>query len=56
MQGAVNALTTSVTADTLWGAFTGVVPFLAIIIPVSLGLYFLRKMIKGAGNKGKVKA
>lgn len=55
MDNAIGALTTSVNATTLWGAFEGVVPVLAVIVPVSLGLYFARKLIKGAGNKGKTR-
>lgn len=55
MNTAITALTTDVTSASLWGAFEGVVPFLAVIIPVSLGLYFVRKLIKGAANKGKTR-
>lgn len=55
MNNAIGALTTSVTAGSLWGAFEGIVPVLAVIIPVSLGLYFARKLIKGAGNKGQTR-
>lgn len=55
MENAITSLTTSVNASSLWGAFAGVVPVLAVIVPVSLGLYFTRKLIKGAGNKGKTK-
>lgn len=55
MEGAVNALTSTVTSASLWSSFTGIVPFLAIIIPFSLAIYFVRRMIKGAANKGKTK-
>lgn len=55
MENAIGALTTSVNSASLWGAFQGVVPVLAIIVPFSLAMYFTRKMIKGAGNKGKTK-
>lgn len=55
MENAITSLTTSVTGASLWASFAGVVPFLAVIIPVSLGLYFVRKLIRGAGNKGKTK-
>lgn len=54
MSGVITALTTALTADTFFGVIEDVVPFLAIIVPVALGLMFLRKMIKGAG-KGKVR-
>ena len=55
MENAISALTTNVSSTSLWGAFQGVVPVLAIIVPFSLAMYFTRKMIKGAANKGKTK-
>ena len=54
MSGVITALTTALTADTFFGVIEDVIPFLAVIVPVALGLMFLRKMIKGAG-KGKVR-
>ena len=57
MSSVIAALTNSETGLTA-GAITGVVadlvPFIVIMVPTALGIYFLRKMIKGAG-KGKVK-
>lgn len=50
--GAVSALESGLTADAIWGAIT---PFLGVIITVtlvSLGIYFIRRIIKKAG-KGK---
>ena len=55
MENAITSLTTTVNSASLWGAFQGVVPVLAVIVPVSLGLYFARKLIRGAANKGKTK-
>lgn len=55
MENAIGALTTTVTTASLWSAFQGVVPVLAIIVPFSLAMYFARKLIKGAANKGKTK-
>ena len=55
MENAIGALTTSVNTTTLWGAFQGVVPVLAVVVPFSLAMYFARKLIKGAANKGKTK-
>ena len=55
MENAINTLTTSITTASLWGAFQGVVPVLAVIVPFSLAMYFVRKIIKGAANKGKTK-
>ena len=49
MAGFVAALTdstTGITATTLWGTLTELVPVLVITIPFALGVYFLRKVIK----------
>ena len=54
MTEVISALTTGITADTIFGVVADVMPFVIIMIPVALGLYFLRKVVKGAG-KGKVK-
>lgn len=57
MSGFITALTNStsgLSASTFYGVLTDLVPFLVIIIPVSLGLYFVRKLIKGAA-KAKVR-
>lgn len=55
MDNAITALTTSMTSASLWGAFEGIVPVLAVVVPVSLGLYFTKKLVRGAANKGKTK-
>lgn len=50
--GAVAALESGLTADAIWGAIT---PFIGVIITVtlvSLGIYFIRRIVKKAG-KGK---
>lgn len=56
MSGFITALTgqNGITADSLWGVLTDLVPFLVIIIPVALGFYFVRKLIKGT-SKAKVR-
>lgn len=54
MKAVITALTTSLTSDTFFGIIVDIIPFLAVIVPVSLGFYFLRKLIKGAG-KAKVR-
>lgn len=54
MKAVITALTTSLTADTFFGVIVDIIPFLAVIIPVALGFYMLRKLIKGAG-KAKVR-
>lgn len=57
MTSVISALTnssTGLTADTMFGVVADLVPFIVMIIPVALGVYFLRKLIKGAG-KAKVR-
>lgn len=56
MSAVIGALTgeNGLTAATITGVLADLVPFIVIMVPVALGIYFLRKMIKGAG-KGKVR-
>lgn len=57
MEGVISALTnssTGLTASTMFGVVADLVPFIVMIVPVALGVYFLRKLIKGAG-KAKVR-
>ena len=57
MSDVVNALTNSSTglnASTMFGVVADLVPFIVMIVPVALGVYFLRKLVKGAG-KAKVR-
>lgn len=54
MEAVISALTTGLTADVFFGVVADLVPFIIVIVPVALGTYFLRKLIKGAG-KAKVK-
>lgn len=57
MSSVISALTNSTTGLTDATFFTVVaelVPFIVMIVPVALGVYFLRKLIKGAG-KAKVR-
>ena len=54
MTEVVTALKTGITADTIFGVVADVIPFVVVMVPVALGLYFLRKLIKGSG-KGKVR-
>lgn len=50
----VGALNTGLTADTLFGVVGQLMPWVITMTIACLGLYFLRKLIKGA-SKGKVK-
>ena len=57
MSAVISALTnstTGLTSATFFGTVAELVPFIVMIIPVALGVYFLRKLIKGAG-KAKVR-
>ena len=57
MEAVISALansTSGLTAATVFGVVEDLVPFIVMIVPVSLGIYFLRKLIKGSG-KGKVR-
>lgn len=57
MSGVISALTDStngLTAAKFFALVTDLVPFIVLMVPIALGLYFLRKMIKGAG-KGRVR-
>lgn len=57
MSSVVSALTnssTGLTSANFFGVVADLVPFVVMIIPVALGVYFLRKLVKGAG-KAKVR-
>lgn len=54
MAAVISAITTGLTPAVFYAQITELVPFIIVMVPVALGLYLLRKMIKGAG-KGKVR-
>lgn len=54
MSDIVSALNTGITSDTLFGTVAQLMPWVITMTIASLGLYFLRKLIKGAA-KGKVR-
>lgn len=57
MSAVISALTntsTGITASTIYSVVADLVPFIVMIVPVALGTYFLRKLVKGAG-KAKVR-
>lgn len=57
MSSVISALTnstTGLTSSNFFGVVADLVPFIVMIVPVALGVYFLRKLIKGAG-KAKVR-
>lgn len=54
MDAVITALTTGLTPSVFFDTVADIIPFVVLLVPVCLGLYFLRKLIKGAG-KGKVR-
>jgi len=54
MDAVITALTTALTPTVFFGIVADLVPFIVVIVPIALGLYFLRKLVKGSA-KGKVK-
>ena len=54
MSDAVSTLSSTVTADSLWGVFADAIPYVAIVVVVAFGFYLIRRMIKGLA-KGKAK-
>lgn len=54
MSGIVSQLTTGITPATIFAVVSDVIPFVITMVPIALGLYLLRRVIKGAG-KAKVK-
>lgn len=54
MQAIISALSTGLSANTLLAVVADLVPFIIVIVPVALGVYFLRKLVKGTG-KAKIR-
>ena len=54
MTEVISALTTGITAETIFAVVADIVPFIVTMVPIALGVYFLRKLVKGAG-KAKVR-
>lgn len=52
--GFITALTTGLSAGAFWDVLTSLAPFIIVIVPVALGFYFIRKLIKGSA-KAKVR-
>lgn len=50
MSGVVSQLTTGITPTTIFAVVADVMPFVITMIPIALGLYLLRKVVKGAGH------
>jgi hypothetical protein len=54
MDAVITAITTGLTPTVFFDTITDLVPFIIVLVPISLGLYFLRKLVKGSA-KGKVR-
>lgn len=54
MTEVITALNQGITAETIFAVVADVIPFVVTMVPIALGIYFLRKLIKGAG-KAKVR-
>ena len=54
MTEVITALTSGITADSIFAVVADIVPFIVTMVPIALGVYFLRKLVKGAG-KAKVR-
>lgn len=54
MDSVITALTSGLTAETFFSVVADLMPLVIVLVPVALGVYFLRKLIKGAG-KAKVR-
>lgn len=54
MEAVITALTTAITPATIFEVVADIIPFVGTMVPIALGVYFLRKLVKGAG-KAKVR-
>jgi len=54
MTEVISQLNTGITSETLFGTVADLMPWVITLTIASLGLYFLRKLVKGAA-KGKVR-
>lgn len=54
MSDVITALLAGINANTIFSVIAELVPYIIMIVPVALGLFFLRKLVKGSG-KGKIR-
>lgn len=54
MENAITSLSTTVSADALWGVFNTAVPYIGVVVLVGFGFYLVRRMVKGI-QKAKAK-
>lgn len=46
----ITALTADITSAQLWTVLTSTVDFLTIVVLFALGVYFIRRMVKGVSS------
>lgn len=46
----ITALQSAVTAETIFAVVADIIPFVGTMVPIALGVYFLRKLVRGAGH------
>ena len=54
MNTIVTQLTTGITPSTIFAVVSDVIPFVITMVPIALGLYLLRRLVKGSA-KAKVR-
>ena len=54
MSAVVSALTTGITPTAIFAVVADIIPFVITMVPIALGLFLLRRLVKGAG-KAKVR-
>lgn len=50
MDAVISALTTGITAETIFAVVADIIPFVVTLVPICLGVYFLRKLVKGSAK------
>lgn len=50
MESLITALQSAVSATTIFGVVEDIIPFVGTMVPIALGVYFLRKLVRGAGH------
>ena len=50
MANAVATLSSTVSADALWGVFNTAIPYIGVVVLAGFGFYLIRKMIKGVSR------
>lgn len=54
MGDAITSLSSTVSANALWGVFADAIPYISVVVLAGFGFYLIRRMIKGL-SKGKAK-